>query len=437
MLSQGIASRVLDRSLRPLSKVHAGEGVSSALMLVAGFLLLTSHYVMKTAREGMILAGGAFGLQGDELKAYTSGVMAILLVALVPLYGLLANRVRRIVLINITYAIVAACLVVFYGLNELGVPVGLLFYVWLGIVSLLLIAQFWSYANDLHTEEQGNRLFPVIAVGGSLGAIAGPRLAGLADTFTLLPIAALMLAGCLALLNAVEVHDGHQPKHVVEAPIAGPGGFTLVRRDRYLLLIALMLVVLSLVNTTGEYILSNAAREHAMRVTPVIEQQREIIKSFYGGFYSSVNLVAFVLQAFVVSRLIDRFGVRRLLYVMPFVVLSAYSAIAVAGSLAVVRAAKLVENGTDYSLQNTLRQTLYLPVSRVAKYKAKAAIETFFVRTGDLLAALLVFVGLHELGFGRTGFAITNIALVAVWIAICVRLVSHHRRRSHERHGDV
>src|SRR5690349_10258067 len=128
MLSQGIASRVLDRSLRPLSKVQAGEGVSSVLMLVAGFLLLTSYYVMKTAREGMILAGGAFGLAGDELKAYTTGAMALLLIAFVPLYGLLANRVRRIALINITYAVVAACLVVFYGLNQLGVPVGILFY---------------------------------------------------------------------------------------------------------------------------------------------------------------------------------------------------------------------------------------------------------------------------------------------------------------------
>ena len=401
MLSQGFASRVLDRSLRPLSKVHAGEGVTSVLMLTCSFLLLTSYYVMKTAREGMILAGGAFGLQGDELKTYTNAAMAVLLIAFVPLYGALANRVRRIALINITYAAVAGCLVVFYALNQLGVAAGITFYVWLGIVSLFLIAQFWSYANDIHTEEQGRRLFPVIAVGGSLGAIIGPRVAGLAGTYTLLPIAATMLLGCVVLLNAVEARDGHQPQHVVEAPISGPGGFTLVRRDPYLLLIASMLVVLSLVNTTGEYILSNAAREHAMAATSVVDEQREIIKSFYGDFYSSVNILAFILQAFVVARLIDRFGVRRLLYVMPFIVLSAYTAIALVGSLAVARAAKLAENSTDYSLQNTLRQTLYLPLSRVAKYKAKAAIETFFIRTGDLLAALLVFVGIHALSLGR------------------------------------
>ena len=160
MPTSNLASRVLARSLRPLSKVHAGEGVTSVLMLVCIFLLLTSYYVMKTAREGMILAGGAFGLHGDELKAYTNGVMALLLIVVVPLYGALANRVRRIVLINVTYGIVAACLLAFYILNLFGVPLGIVFYVWLGMVSLLLIAQFWSYANDIHTEEQGKRLFP-------------------------------------------------------------------------------------------------------------------------------------------------------------------------------------------------------------------------------------------------------------------------------------
>ena len=220
----------------------------------------------------------------------------------------------------------------------------------------------------------------MIAVGGSLGAMFGPRIANLADTFTLLPIAASMLLGCVVLLNAIEHYDGYQPQQVCEAPIAGPGGFALVLRDPYLLLIASMLVVVSLVNTTGEYILSNAAREHAMAMTPVVAEQREIIKSFYASFYSSVNFLAFLIQAFLVSRLIERFGVRRLLYVLPFVVLSTYSAIAIVGSLAVVRSAKLLENSTDYSLQNTIRQTLFLPVSRVAKYKAKAAIETFFVR---------------------------------------------------------
>src|SRR6476620_2874385 len=159
MMFHGIASRAVDRSLRVFSKVHPGEGVSSVLLLCCVFLLLTSYYVLKTAREGMILAGGAFGLAGDELKAYASGGMAVLLAIIVPLYGRLANRVRRIILLNTTYVLVAGCLPVFYVLDRGGVSIGLAFYIWRGIVSLLLTAQFWSYAADIHSEEQGKRLF--------------------------------------------------------------------------------------------------------------------------------------------------------------------------------------------------------------------------------------------------------------------------------------
>jgi AAA family ATP:ADP antiporter len=435
MMFQGIASRVVDRSLRVLSKVRPGEGVSSMLLLCGVFLLLTSYYVMKTAREGMILAGGAFGLAGDELKAYASGGMAILLAVIVPLYGRLANRVRRIVLINTTYFVVAGCLPIFYVLDRSRVSVGLAFYIWLGIVSLLLTAQFWSYAADIHSEEQGKRLFPIIAIGGSLGAIVGPRIASLADTLTLLPLAGFMLIGCLALLNLVERYDGHQPHHIAEEPISGPGGFTLILHDRYLLLIALLLLVANLVNTTGEYILSNAVREHAFALTADKAEQREIIKSFYGSFYSWVNTLTFLIQAFLVSRLIEKFGVRRLLFVLPLVVMSAYSAIAIVGGLAIIRAAKVADNSTDYSLWNTLRQTLFLPVPRVAKYKAKAAIDTFFVRAGDLFSALLVGLGLHQLGMHRSSFALANVGLAALWIPICMLLVRIHRARHYEPNG--
>lgn len=405
------------------------------LLLCCVFLLLTSYYVLKTAREGMLLAGGAFGLGGDELKAYASGGMAVLLAIIVPLYGRLANRVRRIVLINTTYVLVAGCLPIFYFLDHAGFSVGLGFYIWLGIVSLLLTAQFWSYAADIHTEEQGKRLFPIIAVGGSLGAIIGPRIAKLADTFTLLPLAGFMLVGCVALLNLVERYDGHQPHHIAEEPITGPGGFKLILHDRYLMLIGVLLLVANLVNTTGEYILANAVREHAMAITSDVAEQREIIKSFYGSFFSWVNTVTFVIQALLVSRLIDRFGVRRLLYVLPVVVLSAYSSIAIVGGLAIIRAAKVADNSVDYSLWNTLRQTLFLPVPRVAKYKAKAAIDTFFVRAGDLLSALLVGFGLHRLGMQRSSFALVNIALAALWIPICMQLVRIHRARHYGPNG--
>jgi len=435
--------------LRPFSKVAPGEGPVALLMLLCVFLILTSYYLMKTAREGLILASGTFGLGGDELKTYANGAMALLFVGIVPAYSRLASRVRRIRLINVSYAVVIACLGVFYALGRAGVPVGLPFFIWIGLVNVFLIAQFWSYANDLYTEEQGKRLFAIIATGGSLGAIFGPRIATLADTFTVMLIAAGVIVGCIALFNVIErVQRAHvRDDHVAEAPIPGEGGFALVLRDRYLLLIGVMLLVLNLVNTTGEYVLSNAVRDHAMAAVPatahadlagaaraaaIEADRREIIKAFYADFFSWVNLVAFLIQAFLVSRVIRRVGVRRALFVLPVIAFGVYGAIAMAGGIALVRIGKLAENSTDYSLQNTVRQALFLPTSRAVKYKAKAAIDTFFVRAGDTLSAVLVGLGVHQLGLGGRQLALVNMGLVVVWLAIAAGIARRHRQLSPE-----
>src|SRR4051812_32535957 len=93
-----------ERLLRPFAQVRSGEGAIALLMFANVFAILCAYYVLKTAREGLILSGGMLGLRGDELKIYATGVMAMLFVFIVPAYGLLASRVRRIRLINISYS---------------------------------------------------------------------------------------------------------------------------------------------------------------------------------------------------------------------------------------------------------------------------------------------------------------------------------------------
>jgi ATP:ADP antiporter, AAA family len=424
-------SRMVDRALRPLSRVHPGEGTRTVLMLVGVFLLLTAYYLLKTAREGLILSGGAFGLKGDELKTYATAAMAVLLGGVIPVYGWLASRMRRIVLIQATSMFVLVCLLVFYALGRAGVPIGLAFFVWLGVVSLVIVAQFWSYATDIHTEEQGKRLFGIIAVGGALGAIVGPQLAKVVDSFLLMPVAAAIILAYAALMHAVDGrHTPSDARDLADEPIGGDGGFKLVLRDRYLLLIAALIIVVNAVNTTGEFILSKVVRDHAMSIMPdavssdALEAgRREIIKDFYSDFYAWVNLASFLLQAFVVSRVLDKLGSRRALFLLPLVVFGTYGMIAMAGGIALIRAAKVTENGTGYSLQNTLQHTLFLPLSRPVKYKAKCAIDSFSVRIGDLFAAAIVAVALHVFGFAQHEVALINVGLVVlVWLPICVAL---------------
>jgi ATP:ADP antiporter, AAA family len=426
MLRHRAQTMLTDRAMRPLAMVKAGEGKRAGLLTACIFMLFTAYYALKTAREGLILVGDTYGLSGDEIRTYATGAMAVLLIVLVPAYDVLVTGMRRLRLINLSYVVVIATLAVFVALGRVGASIGVPFFVWFGLVSVYLVAQFWSYATDLYDEEQGSRLFAIIATGGSLGAIVGPRVARLAATFDLMVVAGVVLVACMALFNLIERGlQGRSEAARGKRPIDGPSGVSLVTQDRGLVLIAVMLLLANLVNTTGEYILANAARSHAMEVASDPVAQRELIRTFYSDFYSWVNGLGFLVQAFAVSRVIKHIGVQRALFILPIIAFGAYAAIAFVGGLALIRAAKIAENATDYSLQNTVRQALFLPADRAVKYKAKATIDTMFVRVGDLLSAILVGVGLHTLDLAPRELALVTVGLVALWLITAAALAHH------------
>src|SRR6476659_2549515 len=132
----------LDRSLRFFADVRAGEGATALLLALNVFLLLASYYFIKPVREALILAG-----EGAEVKSYAAAGQAILLLGLVPAYGALADRLPRRRLLDAVTALCIACLVAFYAVARAGAPVAVVFFLWVGIFNLMIIAQFWSFAN--------------------------------------------------------------------------------------------------------------------------------------------------------------------------------------------------------------------------------------------------------------------------------------------------
>jgi len=443
----------LDRALRAFSDVRAGEGATALLLTLNVFLLLSSYYVIKPLREALILAGG-----GAEVKSYAAAGQAILLLALVPLYGMLADHLPRRRLLNVVTGFFVACLVGFWVLARANVGVGVPFFLWVGVFNVMVVAQFWSFANDLYTREQGERLFPIVAFGASLGAVVGSgvtsRLIPLLGLPELLLVAAGLLLAATAITNYVDARERHRSEQGVPArfttaalPAAtgeyaviesadgpkvtvsvagagssGKGAFALVLSDRYLLLIALLLLVLNWVNTTGEYILGRtvtaAAAAAVAQGTAGGLSVGEYVGRFYSDFFFVVNLAGLVLQLFVVSRLIKYAGVALAVLILPLIAAGGYALLAFAPILGVVRWVKTAENATDYSLQNTVRNILFLPTTREQKYKAKQAIDAFFVRAGDVLSAGLIYVGTSRLDFGAGDFARVNLALALVWVGL-------------------
>jgi AAA family ATP:ADP antiporter len=129
-----------------------------------------------------------------------------------------------------------------------------------------------------------------------------------------------------------------------------------------------------------------------------------------------------LLQLLLVSRIIKYIGVPIAICLLPAITIGSYATIMMLPVLGVVRWVKTAENATDYSLQSTVNQVLYLPTTRTEKYKAKQAIDTFFVRAGDVCSAGLVLAGTHVFTFGVGDFAVATMALSTLWLLLSIRL---------------
>jgi AAA family ATP:ADP antiporter len=432
--NHSLATKLLWRLLNLSSDVRKKETTEVVLLFLTVFLALISYYVVKTVREPLILASG-----GAEMKSYAAAVQALVLVGFIPAYGWLSDQFSRLNLIIGVTLFYGLCMELFYVLAQFNVPyLGFAFYVWVGIFSLSIIAQFWSYANDLYDEGSGQRLFPVIAIGATAGAPLGSAISGyLSDMgispYMMLHIAAILLLLHLGLYFLVErrvVYTVSSKEECEEPCGEGDSALKLILGNKYLWLIAGFLILLNLVNTTGEYILSEYVVSRAEEVVSESSSMTKeaFIGSFYGRFYTIVNIATIIIQTFLVSRLCKWFGLPGVLFALPMVSLTTYSLAAVGVGFSIFRYSKMAENSTDYSVMNTAKALIWLPTTKEEQYKAKQAIDTFFVRAGDVLSAGLVFVGTQWLALSPSGFGMVNLGLIGVWIAVGVLLIQRFRQ---------
>ena len=471
---------VVDRALRIFAEVRAGEGINVVILALNVFILLTAYSMMKPLRSGLILVE-----RGPEFTAYMSAAMAFILIPVIAGYGKLADRFPRRRLINVVTLFFAGCCLAFFLAGSAGVQIGIVFFVWIGIFSAMILAQFWGFANDLYTNEEGERLFPVVQIGGAAGAVVGSAVVGemIAPFGLYLPMlfAGALLVLSLLLTNWVDRRERLRTEATIdpklstaaspaatgefrmdtgefknlrealkealereargESPVEEPtaerrrevpeiesttGAFALVFKTRYLLYIAILILLLNWVNTNGQsllyFLITDTAEKAVGAGTAGGLDAGQYIGTFYASFEKWVNIAGLVIQLFVVSRVMKYFGVHIAIMVLPLIALGSYALIAVYPVLTYVRWAKTAENSTDYSLQNTVQHALFLPTTREQKYKAKQVTDSFSKRAGDTLAALTVFVVVNFLGTNIRVFALVNIVLVLVWSAVAYRI---------------
>lgn len=444
-----------ERFLRLFTDLRPGEGRIAILMFANVFLILCGYYLLKPLREGWLSISDVGSLSKMELKTYTSFGQTLLLAGAATWYGRLVRRWPRRVLITRVTLFCMANIVVFWLLQPdflIGhAPgIGLAYYVWVGMFGAFIVAQFWAFAADLYPQAEGKRLLPLIAIGATSGGMAGAWLEGrliaweLLDARYLLLAALPFLAASIALTRHVDDAVGGVGKQTGAHPegrtLEGRGALPMVLGSRFLLAVAAVTLLLNCVKTLGEGVLFQQAIDQVVSAQAAAagvvgeEQlrafQRAGTTAFYGNFFFLVNALALVLQAFVASRLLRFGGFGALFLLLPAVALTSYAAMWVLPVLWVVKTMKIAENATDYSIQNTARHVLWLPMSQEVTFKAKPTIDSLFMRAGDGLAALTVLVGHQVFSAPVRSYFAVNISLTVLWLGLAVWIVREYARLS-------
>ena len=412
-------------------------------------LLLASYYMVRPLRDALGAGSGAATIK------YLATAVFVAILLIVPLFGWLVTRVRRNLLLPLSYAFFTANLVVF-GLLMRAYPddpwLGRAFYVWTTVFNLFVVSVFWSFMADIWREQQGRRWFGVIAAGGSLGGLAGPLLARwLADsagTSGVVLLAALLLAATvplIVLLSRTVKPAGVPQTAPVPAPAAVTGGAVgpvgaaaaaprldepvggailagLARlvRSPFLLGIAALVALGSLL---GMFVYIELARLAAASYATAATRT-----AFYAQRDLWVNGASLVLQLLVVGRLAGRFGVRATLTGAAVVAGTAFVMLGLVPALATLVAANVVLRTTEFGIGKPARDMLYTVVDAETKYKTKNLVDTVVYRGSDMLSSW-VHGALTAAGLGLAALAAVGVAVAAALVVIAFAVGSGYRRR--------
>src|SRR6185503_18810075 len=412
---------------------------AAALWSFAYFLtLLAGYYVLRPLRDQMGIAGGVRALPW----LFTATFVALIVAQ--PLYGALVAKLPRARFIAVVYHFFAANLVVFWLLLTLDVEkviVARVFFVWVSVFNLFVVAVFWSFMADLFTAEQGKRLFGFIGAGGTAGGLLGPVITiGLSA-----PLGAVNLLIAAAVLLELAVFCVLRLERAATAQATASGGADAgpqpvggsafaalpeVLRSPYLIGVGLWVSLLSFCATIIYF-------EQANIVSAAIHD-RDAQTRIFAGIDLAVNLLSLATQVFITGRLLKRFGTGIAAGALPAVYVVGFAALFLAPTLAVVVTLQIVQRWMNFAIANPARQVFFTVIGREEKYKAKNLIDVVVYRGSDALYGW-VFDGLQALGLKLAGIALWSLPVVAGWFVLSIALGRSQERRAQQvavAHGD-
>jgi AAA family ATP:ADP antiporter len=391
------------------------------------FAMFSAYGILRPIRETM---GITSGLQ--TLPALFWGTFAVMLLAQ-PVYGWLTSRFRRTAFLPWVYLFFVANIVGFYlwfNAQADHTWIARVYFVWVSVFVLFVVAVFWSLMADVFTREQAGRLFGFVAAGLSTGGLFGPflgaRLAEPVGTINLLLVSAALLSTSLAgLLLVLRWHRRHGENVAAgedrDARLGGSAlaAFRQVARSPYLALIALFVFLLTWASTF-------LYLEQQAMVAEVFTD-RDAQTKFFNRLDFWVQAGSLTLQLFVFGRLYRWLGFRALIMSVPLLMTLGFAALALFPGFGVLVAVMMVRRIGEYSIARPSRDTLYTSVSREERYKAKSLIDTFVYRLGDATSASAHALVKSAFGLGLSGVAWCGVAIAGLWAVVAFVLGTRHQ----------
>ncbi len=432
MVNEGIGRM---REERLSARVHRGEWPLVVLMFAYFFAVITTFWILKPLKKGLFVGyyettGQSFDALGWQLSGPQAellakiGNMLVVFVAAV-VFTWLARKLRRQ---QLTYVFGALCLggflMFFFLLPHAGELTAWSFYIFGDVYNSLMVATFFAFLNDSYAPQEARRLYGPIILGGVTGGTVGSVLVRAeieryqSSTWMIICAAITVLVVVIAALAGRLVAEkcrsrGVEVRGETPQPVRGSAaleGARLVCRSRYLLAIVGLVGLYELVSTVVDYQFT-ATVVHYVAGDPT---------KHISTVYAITNTVALLVQLFLTANIMSRFGVRTALLVMPALIMGVSGVFLVLPLLWFGSSLNVVDNGFNYSLNQSARESLYTPLGRDEKYKAKAFIDMFLYRTAKVVGVCLALAlgACFEEFTAVRWLSVAAIALTFLWIAV-------------------
>ncbi len=413
-------------ALTALTEVQRSEWPVLALAMVYFFLLMAGYFILRPIRDQMGVAGGI----GNLPWLFTATLLAML--ALNPLFSALVARTTRRRLVSISYRLLMLCLLGFYAaLNLLPdtaqVWVGRAFFVWASVFNLFAVSLFWAVMADVFDDHSARRLYGLIAAGGTLGALIGGLVTtSLVETLgaaglLLVSLVLLELAlRCMFALTARVASSDPAQQRRGDQIVGGStlDGLTMAVRSPYLLGVCGYMLLYTIGSTFLYFLQAGIV---ASEIDGAARQT-----AYFATVDIWVNGLTLAIQLLATGRIMARLGVGLTLAALPLISLVGFAGLGLWPTLAAVVVFTVARRTSNFALSRPAREALYVPLSRIGKYKAKNFIDTFVYRLGDQIGAwsngLLLWLGL-----GVTGIATTALPLAGAWLLLALWLGRKHQ----------